>query len=89
MAETTWSAALARCRVPRQLETRARKRPLRVEAVRAALVVTPGTGSARRITRAQFEDSPPLIDGSGRGPLLEASFNSSYIEAITDDLRRG
>jgi hypothetical protein len=30
----------------------------------------------------------PLIDGAGRAPLLEASFNSSYIEAIVDDLRR-
>ena len=52
------------------------------------LIVTPATGRPRRITQGQFERSLPLIDHPGRGPLLEASFNSSYIEAIVDDHRR-
>jgi hypothetical protein len=36
----------------------------------------------------QFERSLPLIGRAGRGPLMQASYNSSYIEAIVDDLRR-
>jgi len=47
-----------------------------------------GSGLQRRITQSQFEKSLPLIDGAGRALLLEASYNSSYIEAIVDDLRR-
>jgi hypothetical protein len=36
----------------------------------------------------QFAGSLPLVDRAGRAPLWEASYNSSCIEAIVDDLRR-
>jgi hypothetical protein len=88
MAAPTWSAALLRYRTRRDLVTRARRARFSVQSVRCALIVTPGSGLQRRITQSQFERSLPLIDGAGRAPLLEASFNSSYIEAIVDDLRR-
>jgi hypothetical protein len=88
MAEPTWRAAIARYRVRRELVTRARRRPFSVENGANALIVTPATGRPRRITQGQFERSLPLVDRPGRGPLLEASFNSSYIEAIVDDLWR-
>ena len=88
MAVPTWRDALLRYRTRRDLATRARRAPFSVQSVGSALIVTPSSGLQRRITQAQFERSLPLIDGAGRAPLLEASYNSSYIEAIVDDLRR-
>jgi hypothetical protein len=88
MAAPTWRAALLQCRTFRNLVTRARHAPFSVQSVGSALIVVPSSGLLRRITQAQFERSLPLIDGAGRAPLLEASYNSSYIEAIVDDLRR-
>jgi hypothetical protein len=88
MAELTWRAALARYRLSRQLETRARQAPFSVTTAGEALIITPGTGRPRRLTGDQFERSLPLIDRAGRGQLVEAILNSSYIEAIVDDLRR-
>ena len=88
MAELSWRAALIRYRVRRDLVTRARRASFSVEAAGNALIAIPSSGFPRRITRAQFERSVPLIDHAGRGPLMEVSFNSSYIEAIVDDLRR-
>ena len=88
MAQPSWQLAVTRYRVRRELVTRARRRPFYVEASGNALVVTVATGSQRRITESEFELSLPLIDHVGRGPLQEATFNSSYIEAIVDDLRR-
>jgi HD domain len=52
----------------------------------AALTVTPRTGSLRRVTQSEFERSLPLLDRAGRSELLDARFNSLYIEAIVDDL---
>jgi hypothetical protein len=88
MAEVTWRGALARYRLSSRLETRARQAPFSITSDGDALVVTPGTGHPRRITEVQFERSLPLIDRAGRAQLLEVSFNSSYIEAIVDDLRQ-
>jgi hypothetical protein len=70
------------------LVTRARYAPFSVRAVGPALIITPSTGRERRITQTEFERSLPLIDRAGRQPLMQASYNSSYIEAIVDDLRR-
>jgi hypothetical protein len=72
MPEVTWQVALARYRVPRHLETRARRAAFRAATDRTALVVTPSSEDPRRTTRAQFERNLPLIDRAGRGPLLEA-----------------
>jgi hypothetical protein len=88
MAALSWPDALLRYRIRRELTTRARRAPFSVQSVGSALIVTPSSGLPRRITESQFERSVPLIDGAGRAPLLEASYNSSYIEAIVDDLRR-
>jgi hypothetical protein len=88
MANPTWRAALLRYQTRSALATRARRLPFSVQSVGSALIVTPGSGLQRRITQSQFEKSLPLIDGAGRALLLEASYNSSYIEAIVDDLRR-
>ncbi|MHB8959419.1 MAG: hypothetical protein ACYDAN_07310 [Candidatus Limnocylindrales bacterium] len=89
MSVPTWSGALSRYRLRRDLVTRARQAPFAVQATGSALIVTPGSGLERRITQAQFERSVPLIGLAGRAALLEASYNSSYIEAIVDDLRQG
>ena len=88
MADLSWGGVLARYRTPRRLVTRARRAPFEVVSVGDALIVTPASGRARPITERQWERSLPLLDRAGRAPLLEASFNSSYIEAIADDLRR-
>ena len=88
MSAPTWSDALARYRLRRDLVTRARRVPFSVQATGSALIVTPASGLERRITQAQFEQSLPLIGLAGRAALLEVSYNSSSIEAIVDDLRR-
>jgi len=89
MADLSWRAAIARYRTPRHLVTRARRAPFEVVSVGDALNVTPASGRARPITERQWERSLPHIDRGGRALLQEASFNSSYIEAIVDDVRRG
>ena len=77
-----------RYRTPRELATRARRRPrFRVASVGAALVVTPSTGRPRAMNEHEFVRAVPLIDGATRGPLQAATYNSSYIEAIIDDIR--
>jgi hypothetical protein len=88
MTGPTWQDALLRYHVPRDLVTRARHAPFKVQSVGSALSVTPSSGLARPIYKTQFERSLPLLGHAGRAALLEASFNSSYIEAIVDDLRR-
>lgn len=72
----------------RDLVTRARRAAFSVQRLGAALVITPASGRPRRITEREWERSLPLLDRAGRGLLQEASFNSSYIEAIVDNLRR-
>ena len=89
MAVPAWHDALARYRAPRRLETLARRAPFDVVSVGETLIVTPASGKARPITERQWTRTLPLLEGAGRAPLIEASFNSSYIEAIVDDLRRG
>jgi hypothetical protein len=59
-----------------------------VQSVGSALSVTPSSGHARAIHQTEFERSLSLIDRADRAPLQEASFNSSYLEAIIDDLTR-
>jgi len=88
MAVPTWRDALLRYRTPRLLVTRARRAPFSVQSVGSALIVTPRSGLARPINQSQFERTLPLIGGSDRAALPRASFNSSYIEAIVDDLHR-
>jgi hypothetical protein len=83
----TWEAVLLRYQTPRELHTRARRKPFRVQAIGGHLVVTAGTGRPRRIAQGEWEHSLPLVGQAGRGPLQQTTFNSSYIEAIVDDLR--
>ena len=59
-----------------------------MQSVGSALSVTPSSGHARAIHQTEFERSLSLIDRADRAPLQEASFNSSYLEAIIDDLTR-
>jgi hypothetical protein len=88
MTRPTWQDALLRYRVPRDLVTRARRAPFSVRSVGSAISVTPSSGHARAIHQTEFARSLPLIDRADRAPLQEASFNSSYLEAIVDDLKR-
>jgi len=88
MAVPTWRDALLRYRTPRDLVTRARRAPFSVQSVGSALIVTPSSGLARPINQSQFEHTLSLLGGADRSALQQASFNSSYIEAIVDDLRR-
>jgi hypothetical protein len=88
MVTPTWQDALLRYRVPRDLVTRARRAPFRVQSVGSILSVTPSSGLARPINQTQFERSLPLLDHAGRAALMAVTFNSSYVEAIVDDLRR-
>lgn len=53
----------------------------------SVLVVTPTSGHSRRITEREWERTVPLLDRASRAALMEATFNSSYIEAIVEDLR--
>lgn len=87
MAETTWREATLRYRIQRELVTRARRAPFTVETLGSSILVIPRSGRPRKITERQWERSLPLLERTGRAPLLQASFNSSYIEAIVDDLR--
>lgn len=82
-----WPAILARYKTPRDLATRARRRPFQVASVGSSLVVTPSTGRLRTIHEHEFARAVPLIDGPTRRPLQSATYNSSYVEAIIDDIR--
>jgi len=84
----TWRDALLRYRTPRDLVTRARRAPFSVQSVGSALIVTPSSGLARPINQSQFERTVPLLGGADRSALPQASFNSSCIEAIVEDLGR-
>lgn len=89
MTPPTCQDALLRHRVPRELVTRARHAPFRVQTTGSVLTVTPSSGFARQAHRAEFEHSLPLLDGADRTALAAATFNSSYLRAIVDDLCRG
>ena len=88
MAEPAWNLALARYRVPRRLTTPMPRASFEVASAASALLVTPASGHSRRITKREWERSVPLLNRAGRAILTEATFNSSYIEAIVADLRR-
>ncbi len=84
----TWSRALARYAKPAHLQTLARRRGFTVIADGPTLRVTPdSSGIWRPITQAEFDRSLPLFGRTGHGELQDASWNSSYIEAIVADLR--
>jgi hypothetical protein len=88
MVEPRWELAVARYRVPRRLATRARGASFEVVSAGPALLVTPSSGHPRRITEREWELAVPLLNRAGRAALTEATFNSSYLEAIVEDLRR-
>jgi hypothetical protein len=89
MVVPTWRDVLLRYQTRRDLVTRARRAPFSVKTAGSVLIITASSGLQRRITQSEFERSLPLLDGASRAPLMEASYNSSYIESIVDDLRRG
>jgi len=68
------------------LRTRARGRPFTVATGNDHLVITPESGRPRRVFAAEFLRVARLV-GSSREELLTVTFNVSYLEAITDDLR--
>ena len=84
----SWSTAITRYGSSRRLLTRARKQPFDVAAVGQVLVVTASTGRKRRITKGEWDRVIPLLDLAARVDLTAATFNSSYLQAIVDDLRR-
>ena len=85
--DATWQQAVGRYRVPRTLHTRSRHRPFMVSSGADELRITPETGTTRRVFEAEFSASVPLIDHVERQELLRVTWNSSYLEAIIDDLR--
>ena len=87
--DATWKQALDRYRVPRTLHTRARHRPFTVASGNDELLIAPGTGTTRRVFEAEFTAAVPLFDRVERQELLAVTWNSSYLEAISDDLRPG
>lgn len=87
MSLPAWRAILDKYRTPKELATRARRRPFLVASVGSALIVTPSTGRPRTMHEREFARAIPLIDGPARGPLQAATYKSSYIEAIVDDIR--
>lgn len=82
-----WTQALARYQVSRQLLTRARRVGFEVRTSGNSLVVRTSTYRERRISEAEFERAVPLLDRAGRADVQSVTFNSSYVEAIRDDLR--
>jgi hypothetical protein len=82
-----WQQALARYREPRALRTRARGRPFTVASGADELRITPDWGTTRRMFAAEFTAAVPLIGRADRQELLKVTWNSSYLEAIVDDLR--
>lgn len=84
--EPNWRVAMGRYRTPRVLHTRARGRSFTVEAAKDHLVITPETGRERRVSAAEFLKVIPLMTSNSRVELLALTFNSSYLEAIADDL---
>ena len=74
--------------MPRRLTTRVRRASFEVASTLSALLVTPASGHSRRITEREWERAIPLLNRAGRAALTAATFNSSYVEAIVDDLRR-
>ncbi len=85
--DARWSDALTRYCSSRMLSTRARNRPFEVRSGSDELVITPETGRSRRVFAPEFLRSLALIDTGSRQELLAVTFNSSYLEAIADDLR--
>lgn len=87
-SSATWSAALRRYAKPTHLRTLARARGFTVIADGPILRVAPDvSGLWRPVTQSQFDRSLGMLGRAGRGELQEASWNSSYIEAIVADLR--
>jgi hypothetical protein len=90
LAVPGWSAVLARYRTPTRLRTVARQAPFIVQAAGNDLIITPESSDRTRpIRQDEFERAAPLLGGNGRGEVTEASRNSSYVEAILADFRRG
>jgi hypothetical protein len=90
LAVPEWSTVLARYRTPTRLRTVARQAPFIVVGSGQDLRISPDSSDRyRTLTRADFERAAPLLGRSGRAEVNEASRNSSYVEALLADLRRG
>jgi hypothetical protein len=83
-----WREVMTRYRAPTELRTTDQGRAFTVVTDEAGdLQITPhSTGKPRKLKQAEFERALPLI---GTNAAQAATQNSSYIEAILDDLRRG
>jgi hypothetical protein len=83
-----WSAVLDRYRTPTRLRTVARQAPFIVVASGSDLRVMPdSSGRGRTLTQADFARAAPLLGRDGRGEVMDASRNSTYVEAILADFR--
>ena len=78
----------SRFQAPRTLRTRATGIPFRVVWRGDELVVIPSSGIERRVSTAELRRAWPLIAaGATRTALKLVSNNSSYLDAIFDDLQ--
>ena len=82
----TWAAVLARYADGRSLRTRHRARPFDVQADADGLLVTPSTGSRRRIPISQVERALSTWREGSIAALRATTFNSSYFDAIIEDM---
>jgi hypothetical protein len=83
----SWSSVIERYRTPTRLRTVARQAPFIVVSSGQDLIVTPGSSDRPRIlTRTDFERAAPLLGRHDRAEVIEASRNSSYVEAVLADL---
>lgn len=77
----------SRYRELRTLRTRATGTPFRVVYRSGELIVIPTSGIERIVTRDELRRTWPLINaGATRTALKQVSSNSSYLEAVFDDL---
>lgn len=83
-----WREVMLRYRVPTELRTTDQQKPFTVVTDdKGDLRITPhSSGKPRTLKQTEFERALPLI---GTSAAQSATQNSSYIEAIVDDLRRG
>ena len=83
-----WGDVLTRYAEPHVMRTRATGTPFRVRTHDNELIVTTAGGSDRPIPNREFVAAWSFIDGDApKSAWKHVSANSSYLEAIYDDLR--
>ncbi len=89
VAPPDWTEVLAGYASGARLATRARGIPFDVTSSGSALIVTPLTGTPRRVTQRDFDRHWDAAAAYAPGTdWRKTTRNSSYLEAIAHDLSR-